>query len=81
MCGYGRPLPTFMNNTTKQSNSFSEILQLSKRLKNGTFFCERNPEKSDPGVSISVCVIKTLMTEELITQPGWVHAYLSAVIQ
>lgn len=27
----------FMNNTIKQSNSPSQILQLSKRLKNGTF--------------------------------------------
>ena len=37
-------------------------------------------EESDPGVSISVCVIKTLVTEELIAGPwGGVHAYLSAV--
>lgn len=37
VCGYGRAPPAFMNNTIKQSNGFSEILQLSERLKNGTF--------------------------------------------
>lgn len=37
VCGYGRALPAFMNNTIKQSNNFSEILQLFKCLKNGTF--------------------------------------------
>ena len=71
MCRYCAVLPAFMNNTIKQSKSATEIFQVSKRLKNGTFFRKRNPEESDPWISISVCVIKTLMTEELITRLGW----------
>lgn len=70
-CRYCRALPAFMNNTMNQSNSATEIFQVSKCLKNMAFFRMFNPEESDPWISISVCMIKTLMTEELITSLGW----------
>lgn len=71
VCRYCRVLPAFTGNTIKQSSGATETFHVSKCLKNGTFFCRRNPRESDPWISISVCMIKTLMTEELITSLGW----------
>lgn len=71
VCSCCRAIPAFMNNTIKQPNGNAELFQVSNCLKNGTFFCKWNPEESDPWISISVWVIQTLMTEELITRLGW----------
>lgn len=69
------------NEMVKLTLKKKKVLQVSKCWKNGAFFHRRNPGESDPRISISVCVIKALMTEELITSPGWVHAYLSELLQ
>lgn len=47
---------TFMNNTIKQSNSFSEILQLSKRLKNGTFCLLQEESREIRSRGINLCL-------------------------
>lgn len=71
-CRCCQALPGRMNNTMKRPNSRTEIFQVSKCMKNRAFFSrERSSEDSDPWISISVCMIKTLMTEELITRRGW----------
>lgn len=48
--------PAFMNNTIKQSNSFSEILQLSERLKNGTFSLLREESREIWSRGINLCL-------------------------
>lgn len=56
VCGYGRALPAFMNNAIKQSNSFSEILQLFKCLKNGTFSLLREESREIWSRGINLCL-------------------------
>ena len=70
-----------MNKTIKVLNRTLSFL--SKCLKNGSLF---SPEKSPgtrPRVSISVCVIKTPMTEGLIACPrvGFAHTCVCSSLQ
>ena len=73
--------PANMNKTIKPITRTLSFL--SKCLKNGSLF---SPEKSPgtrPRVSISVCVIKTPMTEGLIACPrvGFAHTCVCSSLQ
>lgn len=82
LCVDMAPRRHFMNNTIKQSNSLSEILQLSKRLKNGTFSLLREESREMWSPGINLCLRDKDTDDRGVDRwPGWVRAYLSAVIQ
>lgn len=55
VCRYCGALPDFMNNTIKPSNSATEILQVSKCLKNGTFF-RKKESRGIRSLDINLCL-------------------------